>query len=139
MDATRARFSFERDRVSDHVEWAVAAAILAVAVLLGSLLVRELRFAPWSSDSPAQPAVSPVMPREAMSVPALMLAAGREVHVGEPRADAVASLRGLALLNRTEERGPLGSREVRSYQGLTLVFEPFERAGDPRVAAIYLR
>src|SRR5205814_4609408 len=74
MDATRARFSFERDRVSDHVEWAVAAAILAVAVLLGSLLVRELRFAPWSSDSPAQPAVSPVMPREAMSVPALMLA-----------------------------------------------------------------
>lgn len=69
----------------------------------------------------------------------LVLAPGREVHVGEARPDAVASLGSLTLLKRTEEAGPLGAREVRAYQGVTLVFEPFERAGDPRVAAIYLQ
>jgi len=40
-------------------------------------------------------------------------------------------------------RGPLGAREIRSYQlagtKFILVFEPFERRGEPRVAAIYLQ
>ena len=47
--------------------------------------------------------------------------------------------RALAFDKFLEEQGPLGVREVRAYQGVTLVFEPFERAGDPRVAAIYLQ
>ena len=151
MDATRARswlaeaatprrrLSFEQHQTSEPVEWVVVVAILAVAILFGSLLVRELRFAPWAFDSTPEPAASTVMPREVVSVPALVLAAGREVHVGEARADAVASLGSLTLLKRSEEQGRLGSREVRSYQGVTLVFEPFERAAEPRVAAIYLQ
>lgn len=139
MDATRARLSFEEHHVSARVEWAIATAILAVAVLVAALLVRELRVAPWALDRTPESPAATVMPREAVSVPVLVLAAGREVHVGEARADAVASLGSLTLLKRTEEPGRLGAREVRSYQGVTLVLEPFERAGDPRVAAIYLQ
>jgi hypothetical protein len=135
----RRRLRLERNHVSAHVGWAVDAAILLVGLLVALLLVRELRSAPWASDTTTPAAASTDMPREAVSVPALMLAAGREVHVGEARDAAVASLGSLTLLRRTEEPGPLGAREVRSYQGVTLVLEPFERAGDPRVAAIYLQ
>jgi hypothetical protein len=135
----RRRLSLEHDHVSAHMEWAVVAATLAVALLVGSALVRELRVAPWAFDSTPPPPAPTVLPREAVSVATLVLAAGGAVHVGEARADAVASLGSLTLLKRTDEQGPLGAREVRSYQGVTLVFEPFERAGDPRVAAIYLQ
>jgi hypothetical protein len=135
----RRRLRFDQDHVSGHVEWAIDAAILMVAVLVGVLLVRELRFAPWAFDSATTTAASTDVPREAVSVPTLVLAAGREVYVGEARDAAVASLGSLTLLRRTEEPGPLGAREVRSYQGVTLVLEPFERAGNLRVAAIYLQ
>ena len=123
MDATRTRFglaematlrsrlSFGRDRVTGQAAaWAINAAILMIAVLVGVVVVRELRFAPWAFDSTPPPAASTVVPREAVSVPTLVLAAGREVHVGEARADAVASLGSLTLLRRTEEPGPLGAR-----------------------------
>ena len=139
MDATRARLSFGEHHVSERVEWAMAAVIFAVAVVVAWLLVRELRVAPWAFNNAAESTAASVMPREAVSVPLLVLAAGREVHIGEARADAVASLESLPLLKRTEEAGRLGAREVRSYQGVTLVLEPFELAGDPRVVAIYLQ
>ena len=139
MDAIRARLSFEPDRVREHVGWAVAAALVAVTVLVGSIVVRELRFAPWDLRATSAPAIATVMPAEAVSVPMLVLAAGREVHVGELRASALDSLGSMRLMKRAEESAPLGTREVRAYQGVTLVFEPFERAGDSRVAAIYLQ
>jgi hypothetical protein len=139
MDATRTRLSFEQDHLAQHVQWIIATALLAVAVVVASLVVREVRFAPAALAGETESASATVMPRDAVSVPTLVLAAGGAVHVGEPRTDAVASLGSLTLLKRTEEQGPLGAREVRSYQGVTLVFEPFERAGDARVAAIYLQ
>ena len=139
MDALRARLSFEPDRVREHVGWAVAAALVAVTVLVGSIVVRELRFAPWDLRATSAPAIATVMPAEAISVPMLVLTAGREVHVGELRASALDSLGSMRLVKRAEESAPLGTREVRAYQGVTLVFEPFERAGDSRVAAIYLQ
>ena len=41
------------------------------------------------------------------------------------------------------ETGPLGARDVRSYElggtRFILVAEPFERGGEPRVSAIYLQ
>jgi hypothetical protein len=98
-----------------------------------------LRFAPWDLRATPAPAVATVVPAEAVSVPMLVLAAGREVHVGELRASALDSLGSMRLVTRAEESAPLGTREVRTYQGVTLVFEPFERAGDSRVAAIYLQ
>src|SRR5438132_12550952 len=139
MDATRARLSFAPDHVHAHVEWAVATALVAATVLIGSIVVRELRFAPWDLRPTPAPAVMTVVPAEAVSVPMLVLAAGREVHVGELRASALDSLGSMRLVKRAEESAPLGPREVRAYQGVTLVFEPFERAGDSRVAAIYLQ
>jgi hypothetical protein len=149
MHATRARsslvqadlrrpLSFERDHLAAHLQRAIAAAIVAVAILVGLLVVRELRFAPSFATAGESPSSTDV-PREAVSVPSLVLAAGRQVRVGEPRAAAIAQLQPLTLLKSAEEQGPLGAREVRSYQGVTFVFEPFERAGEPRVAAIYLR
>jgi len=49
----------------------------------------------------------------------------------------------VTLVNQTLERGPIGTREIRSYQlggtRFIMVFEPFERQGEPRVAAIYLQ
>jgi hypothetical protein len=139
MDATRARLRFEPHHVSEHVGWAVAAALVAVTLLIGSIVVRELRFAPWDPGATPAPAVAPVVPAQAVSVPMLVLAGGREVHVGELRAAALDSLGSMRLVTRAEESAPLGTREVRAYQGVTLVFEPFERAGDSRVAAIYLQ
>jgi hypothetical protein len=139
MDATRARLGFEPDHVREHAEWAAAAALVVVAVLIGSIVVRELRFAPWDLRATPVPAVATVVPAEAVSVPMLVLAAGREVRVGELRASALDSLGSMRLVTRAEESAPLGTREIRAYQGVTLVFEPFERAGDSRVAAIYLQ
>lgn len=138
MDATRARLSFEHDRAAGRLRWAAAAALVAFAVLLSLLIVRELRFAPRPSGFATESSATGV-PSEAVSVPALSLAAGAHIRVGEPRVDAIAALGSMPLLGRAEERGPLGTREVRAYQGVTLVFEPFDRAGAPRVAAIYLQ
>jgi len=138
MDVTRDRLRLEPVHVGERVEWAIAAALVAATVVVGLIVIRELRFAPWDRGAPA-PAVATVVPSEAVSVPMLVLAAGREVHVGELRAAALDSLASMRLVKRSEERAPLGTREVRSYQGVTLVFEPFERSGDSRVAAIYLQ
>ena len=139
MDATRARLSFETSHYSEHVEWAAAAVLIAATLLLASLVVRELRFAPRAQVSPRDPGSATVVPPEAMSVPMLVLDSGNSIHVGEARTAAVASLTALTLVNRAAERGPLGAREVLSYRGFMLVFEPFERQGEPRVAAIYLQ
>jgi hypothetical protein len=139
MDATRAPLSFERDPAAEHLQWAVAAGLVTALLVIGLLAVRELRFAPPSFVDADDAPSSTDVPREAVSVPLLILTAGHHVEVGEPRLDALAQLGSLPLLKRAEETGPLGTREVRSYQGLTLVFEPFERAGDSRVAGIYLQ
>jgi hypothetical protein len=138
MDATRGRLSFDSNQAAEHLQWAAVAGLAVLLVLFTSLLVREMRFAP-SVASVDDSAGATVVPSEAVSVPSLILAAGRQVRVGEAENDADVDLRMLPLLKRAEERGPLGVREVRAYQGVTLVFEPFERAGAPRVAAIYLQ
>ena len=137
-EATRARLSFAG-------EWLTAAAFLITTVLVGALIVRQLRVAPHASAIPGEAATltaaasALTVPPDAVSAPSLVLSAGGEIRVGQARADALATLDASAkLLKETTERGPLGPREVRSYEGFTLVFEPFERRGEPRVAAIYL-
>jgi hypothetical protein len=138
-DATRSRVSFAG-------EWAIAVAFLAIMLLVGVLAVRELRVAPRAfATSAATPSSSPqAVPPEAVSLPMLMLGPGHEVRVGDSAVDALARLTSTAkLVKRVEEVGPLGPRDIRSYDlaGTTfiLVLEPFERRGEPRVAAIYLR
>jgi len=138
MDATRARLRFDEDRAAQYLHWIAAAAVAVLLVVFTSLLIREVRFAPTVATVETAPGPAAV-PSEAVSVPSLIVTPGHHVRVGESESDAVADLRALTLLNRIEERGPFGIREVRAYQGVTLVFEPFERAGARRVAAIYLQ
>ena len=136
-----------RPRLSSSGEWLTAAVFLAATLLVGSLVVRELRGVPQAFSAPAEPpsvSTSAAVPPEAVSVPALMLGAANEIRVGD-RADAAVSRldAGVVLVKTAVEDGPLGPREVRSYElsgtRFILVFEPFERRGEPRVAAIYLQ
>ena len=136
-----------RPRLSSSGEWLTAAAFLAATVLVGSLVVREVRGVPQAFSSPAErPSVSTseTVPPEAVSVPKLMLGAADEIRVGDRAEAAVSRLgAGVVLVKTTVEEGPLGPREVRSYElsgtRFILVLEPFERRGEPRVAAIYLQ
>jgi hypothetical protein len=131
-------------------DWLTAAALLGATVLVGVLVVRELRVAPRAAAATTEPvsATSVSVPSDAVSVPTLMLGAGNEIRVGDARGDALARLDAVVgetvtLVKQAEERGPLGAREIRAYQlagtRFILVFEPFERRGAPRVAAIYLQ
>jgi len=139
MEATRPRPNISGD-------WFIAAALLAATLIVGVLVVRELRVVPRGVPLAAEAAnaASVAVPSDAVSVPTLMLGAGNEIRVGDARGDALARLdAAVALVRRSEEQGPLGVREVRAYQlagtKFILVFEPFERRGSPRVAAIYLQ
>jgi len=136
MDATRTRLSFAGD-------WLMAAAFLVGTVLVTLLIVRELRGAGASAPSGVTTNAAAI-PAEAVSVPALAMGEARELRVGDRQVDALERLgQNVILLSKITERGPLGDREVRSYQlagtRFILVLEPFERGGEPRVAGIYLQ
>jgi hypothetical protein len=137
MDATRVRLSFEPDHFAEHLHHAVVAIVVMLALVAVPLLVREIRFAPQAFATTA--AVATGVPTEVVSVATLVLAADRQIHVGDAKPDTIARLASQTLVKLTEERGPFGLREVRDYAGFTLVFEPLARAGDPRVAAIYVQ
>ena len=143
MLATRARFTFSG-------EWMTAAAFFAATLLLGLLIVRELRGAPsrllTDAASVTVGVASAAVPPDAVSVPSLVLGA-HEIRVGDRRSEALLKLSRLdasvKVVRQSEERGPLGPRETQSLQlggtNFILVFEPFERKGESRVAAIYLQ
>ena len=137
MDATRARLSFDHDHFGEHLHPAVAAAVVVLALIVVALLVREIRFAPRALATSAA-AVSGA-PSAVVSVPTLVLAADRQIHVGDAKGDTLARLGSQSMIKQTEEAGPFGAREICAYAGFTLVFEPFVRDGDQRVAAIYVQ
>jgi hypothetical protein len=125
-------------------EWLTAGAFLAATLIVGLLIVRELRTAPAPVATPAPAAAGSSVPAEAVSVPALMQGTPEEIKVGDRAADAVARMTSAAVLVReVHEQGPLGPRTVRAYElggtRFILVLEPFERGTEPRVAAIYLQ
>lgn len=142
MDVTRVR-------VGSAIEWLVAAGFLTATVLVGSLIVRELRTAaPAAGRVRAEdqvPAVLPAsVPSRAISVPVLLLLDGKEIRVGDS-VDKIATLlgRGAEVGTQAVERGAIGERLTRFYEyagtRFVLVFEPFETKGEPRVAGIYLQ
>jgi hypothetical protein len=145
MDAVR--FS-SRFRLAPLFEWLIAAAFLAATIAVVSLIVRELRGP--TSVSASMPAarladapVPPAVPSRAVSVPVLPFLDGKEVRVGDTTAVVAERLGRAAESGRQEvDRGTVGERLTRFYEygGSTfiIVFEPFERGGEPRVAAIYL-
>jgi hypothetical protein len=138
MDAIRNRLGFA-------VDWLMAAAFLVGTLLVALLIVRELRgTAGTRTGASSVSTISAAVPSDAVAVPSLMLGEAHELRVGERAADAVPRLeQKVTLLSRVAERGPLGEREVRSYQlaatRFIVVLEPFERSGEPRVAGIYLQ
>jgi hypothetical protein len=139
IEATRARLSFTG-------EWLTAGLFLVATCVVAMLVVRELRVAPqaFTSATPSpETTAAPTVPAEAVSIPTLMLGA-HEIRVGDSAQTTLDHLdRSIALVKQADEHGPLGPRQIRSYQlagtNFILVFEPFERAGEPRVAAIYLQ
>ena len=134
-----------RPRISFTGEWLTAAVLLVGTLLVGLLIVRELRVAPAPAGSPEPVSSSATaVPADAVSVPTLMAGGAHEIKVGDLAADALSQLgSSVTLVKQTLERGPIGPREIRSYQlagtQFILVFEPFERRGELRVAAIYLQ
>jgi len=142
MEATRARFG-------SVLEWIVAAAFMVAAFFGGSVIMRELRTVDAAMPVIAREAVVNVvapdgLPPRAVSVPVLLLPDGRQVRVGETFAAIAGRLgREAEVGTQTVEPGRFGDRLTRFYehQGtrFVLVFEPLERDGVPKVAAIYLQ
>ena len=146
MDALRVRPRF---RLAPVFEWVVAALFLIATLAVGSMILRELR----PSQPPvrgAVPAARPLVasipaavPQRAVSVPLLPFLDGKEIRIGESVSAVAARLGRAAESGRQEiDRGSLGERLTRFYEyagsRFILVFEPFERNGEARVAAIYL-
>ena len=139
-----------RSRFGGAVEWAIAVAFLAATVAVGSLIVREMRVTPAAGAAGAAttaltpPAPLPAsVPERAVSIPTLPLADGADIKIGETLTMVSRRLGRAAESGRQEvDRGALGERLTRFYEHegvrFILVFEPFERNGEPRVAAIYL-
>ena len=78
-----------------------------------------------------------------MSVPVLPFTDGKELRSATPRRPSPNGSAAPPKSGRQEaDRGSLGERLTRFYEyarlRFILVFEPFERNGEPRVAAIYL-
>jgi hypothetical protein len=143
MDATRARFG-------SVIEWILAAAFIAAAFLVGSIVLRELRTVSATlpviaHEAQASTAIPPAgIPARAVSVPVLLLPGGKEVRVGESVAAIAARLgREAEVGTQHVERARFGERLTRFYEHagsrFVLVFEPFEQNGEPKVAAIYLQ
>jgi len=137
VDPPRPRFSFSS-------EWLTAAVFLLGTVLVGLLIVRELRVTPAAAAREPAASSLPAVPPDAVSVPTLMVGGAHEIKVGDRAADALRQLgAAVKLVKQTTEQGPIGTREIRSYRLATtdfiIVFEPFERKGEMRVAAIYLQ
>jgi hypothetical protein len=128
-------------------EWVVAVLFLGATVLVGSMILRELRPAPQvrvaQAARPLVTSIPGAVPARAVSVPVLPFLDGKEIRIGETVSAVAARLGRAAESGRQEvDRGSLGERLTRFYEyagsRFILVFEPFERNGEARVAAIYL-
>jgi hypothetical protein len=144
MDAIRIRPRF---RLAPVFEWVVAALFLGATVVVGSMILRQLTPTPSVRALPAaRPVVASIpaaVPPRAVSVPVLPFLDGKEIRIGETVSAVAARLGRSAESGRQEvDRGSLGERLTRFYEyagsRFILVFEPFERNGEVRVAAIYL-
>lgn len=145
MDAVR---SPVRLRLAPIVEWMIAAGFLFATVMVASLVVRELRgpariMAETPAARPLVASMPAAVPPRAVSVPVLPFIDGKEIRVGQTAAFVASNLGRAAESGRQEvDRGTLGERLTRFYEyagsKFIVVFEPFERNGESRVAAIYL-
>jgi hypothetical protein len=141
MDATRFRFG-------GIVEWAVAAGAIVAAVALGSLAEREIRTVNAVTPVIAREAATPLMatpaaiPPGSVSIPIVVLNDSKAIRVGDTVSDVRARLgRNAEVAPRATERIVNGERVTVTYEHsgirFRLVFEPFDKGAEPRVAGIY--
>ena len=137
-----------RLKLASALEWAVAAAFLAATLGVASLILRDMNMPAMRAVAAAAPAppvtaIPSAVPAGAVSVPVLPFADGKEIKLGDS-ARAVTDRLGRAAETGREEvdRGRLGARITRFYEyagfRFIVVYEPFERNGEPRATAIYL-
>jgi hypothetical protein len=140
MEATRVRA-----HLAPTGEWLVATVFLLATIGVSALILQELR----TPALPAMPAevesaeVPASIPPQAVSVSSLLLMNGTVLHVGDTETQIASELQAAALEGSAEDRGSIGRRITRAYQfqgtRFLLVFEPFERQGELRIAGIYIR
>lgn len=140
MEATRVRFG-------SLLEWLLAVMVIAAALAVGSIAVREFRTVravmPVIAGDVRVPDTPAGIPARAVSVPMLLLGNGREVRLGD-RASEVAARLGDAVqvISESLDHNAMRERLTRSYNTLgtrfVLVFEAVERNAEPKVSAIYL-
>jgi hypothetical protein len=139
-----------RVRLESVLEWVLAAAFILATLVAGSLVIREFRVvtavAPVIARETARPATPTPesVPPRSVSVPVLLLADGKELRVGETISQIAGRLgRQAEVGTQSVEQAPNGERLTRFYEHagsrFVLVFEPFERNAEPRIAAIYLQ
>ena len=146
MDALHVRPRF---RLAPVFEWVVAALFLIATFAVGSMILREL--SPIAARPGAVPAAGPpvvasipaAVPAAPSRCPCCRFSTGKKSGLGKrcrpsPRGSGRAAESGRQEI----DRGSLGERLTRFYEyggsRFILVFEPFERNGEARVAAIYL-
>jgi hypothetical protein len=139
MQATRVRFA-------SVLEWLCAAAIMAGLLVAALAAIREFRdvraITPIMAREAPAPAVPPVLAPRAVSLPLLLLADGKAIHIGDPASTIAETLGPRAQVgSETVERDGLVERVTRlySYAGtqFALVFEVPRSQSDLRVIAIY--
>ena len=136
-----------RLRLGSAIEWAVAVVFLAATIAVGSLILRQLGMlgapAPAGVVEPAPPTLPTAIPPLAISVPALSLADGTEVRLGDTLEQVTKAVGPDEVEPPVVDRGRLGARVTRFYKRaqtrFLVVFEPFERQGELRAAAIYIQ
>jgi hypothetical protein len=135
-----------RLRLASVLEWGIAAAFLTATVAVGSLILQGVRGPSRIAAAELPAPIAPIpaaVPAAAVSVPVLPFRDGKEIRLGDT-ASAVMSTLGRAAESGREEadRGRLGQRLTRFYEyagfRFIVVYEPFERKGEPRITAIYL-
>ena len=139
-----------RLRFESALEWGIAAAFLAATLAVASMIFQGLR-GPGVLRAAEAPraeaalvlAMPAAVPAGAVSVPVLPFGDGKEIRVGDTAAAVAVRLGRAAESGREEsDRGRLGQRRTRFYEyagfRFIVVYEPFERNGQPRASAIYL-
>jgi len=129
-------------------QWALAVVFLAAAVVVGTIVVRELRAVRGDATGSATAAVeSPPptsVPAGAISLPVLLFDDEKGIRVGDTATHIAALLGRSAEVGRYEvDAAADGERLTRfyEYQGrrFVLVFTLAESHQDPTVTAIYLQ
>jgi hypothetical protein len=141
MEATRVRFG-------SILEWLLAAAFVAGAASLVSIVFSEIRnvrpvIPVIAGEAPVNDIPVGVPPRS-VSLPMLLLENGLEVRLGDRASDVAARLGDASrVISESLDRSEVRERVTRFYDHLgtqfVLVFEDVERNAEWKVSAIYIR